>query len=150
MRRAGRTAQVAAAFTVLIAVLAMSGCGTAVLSPVYVAEGYASVYLVQCTSNGDSISGSFTYASLTFKSDKVESGTLAFTGTQSGSHVSLTVNEGLGLTMNIAGELSGSHLKLAFKSDNGVMQTLDVAPSSLDEYNAAVARLQNQVIGTAD
>lgn len=150
MRGTGRITQVVAAFVVLVACWTVSGCGSGTLRPVYMAEGYANVYLVQCTSSGDSISGSMTFTSLTFESDKVDSTTVAFTGTRSGSQVSLTVNQGLGITMNVAGELSGSHLKLTFPSDNGVMQSLDLAPASLGDYNAAVARLQSQVTGTSN
>jgi hypothetical protein len=145
----GRIIPTVAVFA-LVAAWAVSGCGNAAASPVYVAEGYANVCLVQCTSNGDSLSGSPTYASLTFQSDKVDSGTLAFTGRQSGSQVSLTLNEALGLTMNIAREPSRPHLKLMFESDNIAMQTLDMAPSSVEDRNAAVARLQGQATGNSN
>src|SRR5207249_3192362 len=75
----------------------------------------------------------------------VQSGDLGFTGTISGSSVTLTFPSGFGSVQNLTGTLSGSHLRLAVPGNNGELVIDDFAAATLRDYDAAVSVLQKQV-----
>jgi tetratricopeptide (TPR) repeat protein len=97
---------------------------------------------VQWTRNGSSLSGSLTQASLNSKS--VQTQNLAFTGTVSGSNVTLVFAQGFGTSTDLTGTVSGSQLTLNVPQDDGTLATDTLVTASPAAYNKAVTALQQQ------
>ncbi|MGI8667633.1 MAG: hypothetical protein ACR2N4_16675 [Jatrophihabitans sp.] len=66
----------------------------------------------------------------------------AFTGTVSGSSVTLTFPQGFGTVSSLSGQLSGSALVLSIPQVDGSLQPVTLNPGSAADYNAGVAALQ--------
>lgn len=137
--------------------LAIAGCGTAALSPTYLAHSTDAVNFVQCVANGNSLTGSLSFVLLPSGAKTVQTFNIPFTGTRSGSQLSLTLHGGNGLTtsettiggMNMAGltvtgSLVGSDLTLNLPGVKGTLQTVRLVPASVESYNSAVTALQRQ------
>lgn len=67
----------------------------------------------------------------------------AFTGTITGSQVSLTFDNG----DTWSGTISGSSMTLSYTGSDGSIQTLDFRPASAAQYNAAVEATKARVAG---
>jgi hypothetical protein len=108
----------------------------------YLSADSSGVMYVQWTRSGDTISGSLTQSSL--QSGKIKAQNDAFTGTISGSGVTLVFGQGSGVNTNITGTFSSSQLSLSFPQTDGSMSQVDLAAASLSDYNLAVGVLQNE------
>jgi outer membrane murein-binding lipoprotein Lpp len=98
----------------------------------------SSAALITWTVNGHSASGNLTESSLDQTGLSVDSNTYAFTGTISGS--SLTLNFSGGST--VTGSVSTSQLQLQIADSAGTVQSFDFTPGTTGAYNAAVKSIQ--------
>jgi hypothetical protein len=137
--------------------LTIAGCGTAAVSPAYLAHGPNAVNFVQCVANGNSLTGSLSFVLLPSGAKTVQTFNIPFTGTRSGSQLSLTLHGGNGLTTNettiggmntdgltVTGDIAGSDMTLNLPAANGTLQTVTLVPATIERYNSAVAVLQQQ------
>ena len=98
----------------------------------------SSAALITWTVNGHSASGNLTESSLDQTGLSVDSNTYAFTGTISGS--SLTLNFSGGST--VTGFVSTRQLQLQIADSAGTVQSYDFTPGTTSAYNAAVKSIQ--------
>jgi outer membrane murein-binding lipoprotein Lpp len=103
----------------------------------------SSAALITWTVNGHSASGDLTDSSLDSTGLIIDSNTDAFTGTISGS--SLTLNLSGGTT--VTGSVSSQKLQLQTADSAGTVQSFDFTPGTTDAYNAAVKTIQTVVNG---
>lgn len=163
MRRRSRDSWVA---TVVVSIL-LTGCGSAVggihndNSRSSIASGNGSssgpasflsrasnaAIFVQWTRSGNQLTGELLQALLQSDSSgkqSISDQSVAFTGTMSGSSLTLSLNEGLGSVINLTGTLQGGELNLNYPGRNGGLTTLQMQPAAASDYNAAVANLQGE------
>ena len=107
--------------------------------------------LVQWTRDGSQLTGELQQATLQDNSqsdsanpESVSNDSVAFTGTVSGSGVTLSLNQGLGSVNNLTGTLNGGELDLNFPGQNGGITTVALHSGNASAFNQAVASLQNQ------
>jgi outer membrane murein-binding lipoprotein Lpp len=103
----------------------------------------SSAALITWTVNGHSTSGNLTDSSLDTTGLSIDSNTDAFTGTISGS--SLTLNFSGGTT--VTGSVSSQKLQLQIADSTGTVQSFDFTPGTTGAYNAAVKTIQTVVNG---
>jgi outer membrane murein-binding lipoprotein Lpp len=98
----------------------------------------SSAALITWTINGHSTSGNLTESSLNQTGLSIASNTYAFTGTISGS--SLTLNFSGGST--VTGSVSTHQLQLQIANSSGTVQSFDFMPGTTSAYNTAVKSIQ--------
>lgn len=101
----------------------------------------ASAALITWTVNGHSTSGDLTESSLDQSGLSIDSNTYSFTGTISGS--SLTLNFAGG--SSVTGSVTSHQLQLQIADSAGTVQTFDFTPGTASAYNAAVKTIQSVV-----
>ena len=116
----------------------LCGCG-GLSSDGYLASGSGFAIYIQLTVNGTSLSGTLDDTSLANTTTGSTHG--SFTGTESGSSLTLAFDEGLGVVTNISGSTDGSNLVLEFPQSNGALIATTFLPSNSAAYNVAVAAL---------
>jgi hypothetical protein len=106
---------------------------------------------VQWTRNASQLSGELQQATLqnngqsdSSNPESVSNNSVAFTGTVSGSGVTLSLNQGLGSVSSLTGTLNGSELDLNFPGQNGGITTVALHSGDASAFNQAVASLQDQ------
>jgi outer membrane murein-binding lipoprotein Lpp len=97
--------------------------------------------LITWTVNGHSTSGNLTGSSLDQTGLSIDTNTDSFTGTISGS--SLTLNFSGGST--VTGSVSTQQLQLQIADSAGTVQSYDFTPGTTSAYNAAVRSIQSVV-----
>jgi hypothetical protein len=75
------------------------------------------------------------------KTVKIESNNRSFKGIQNGSSISITFDDGNVLT----GTLKGNELSLVFPDSEGNLNSMVFKPSTVADYNSAVAKLRGEV-----
>ena len=133
-----------------IAVL-VTACGSSNGSASFVGKASNAAIFVQWTRNGSQLSGELEQATLQDNSesdssnpDSVSNDNVAFTGTVSGSGVTLSLNQGLGSVSNLNGTLNGGELDLNLPSQDGGITTVVLHSGNASAFNQAVASLQNR------
>ena len=101
----------------------------------------SSASLITWTINGHSTSGNITGSSLDQTGLSIDSKTYAFTGTISGSSVTLNLSGGSTLT----GSVSTIRLQLQIADSAGTVQSYNFTPGTVSAYNAAVKSIQSVV-----
>lgn len=112
----------------------------------FLATANNGVVFLQWTRVGDALTGSRTMA-YTSGSDPgtLKTATTGLTGVVSGSSVTLSFPEGLGLSTTWTGAFQGSSLVLSYATADGSLSTLTFQPATVAGYNQAFAILQAQV-----
>ena len=112
----------------------------------YLAIASDGVVFLQWTQADGALTGSLTMA-YTPSGDPttLKTQNAAFTGVLSGSSVTLSFPEGLGVSTTWTGAFNGSSLVLSFATASGNLNTLTFAPASVADYNQALAQVQAQV-----
>lgn len=130
----------------LLGVLLLSGCGGAGGRGSFVGRAANAAVFVQWTRSGDQLTGSLHEALVKDSAPQViDNQTAPFTGSVSGSSVTLSLNGGLGVTNNLTGTLNGDHLQLDYPGPTGSVTSLDLKSASSSEFNGDVAALQARV-----
>ena len=138
----------------LMAVIVGAAAGGAVVAgvvsrgstgpPAYLASGSRSVEFITWQPVGSGIQGTIAYDSLTgtAPNETVFVQSVQFTGSISGSTVTMTVNGGFLVgTRTTTATLTGDALSISFVGPSGAIQTSTLTQSSVSAYNAAVALL---------
>lgn len=127
------------------AVLLLAGCGSDGPASYVGSASNAAVY-VSWTRSGDSIDGQLTLALLSDEasSGEVKSSRASFTGTASGSSVSLAINEGLGTTSTITGTLKDGTLVLSYPGADGGVTPITLREGDAADYNAELDALRGK------
>jgi len=145
---AGRTATRTGGATLVAALgLTAAGCGSSHNGPAsYVDRASNGGVLIQWTRSGDNVSGTLSEAYID-RSDPTQLKTESdsFQGTINGSSITLTFNQGLGITTNWNGTLNGKNLTLSYTGSDGTVQTLQFTPGTIDDYNSQVALTRQRV-----
>lgn len=112
----------------------------------FLATASNGVVFLQWTRAGDALTGSGTTA-YTPAGDPttLKTETAAFTGVVSGSSVTLSYPEGLGLSRTWTGAFQGSSLVLSYAAADGSLSTLTFQPATVAGYNQAFATLRAKV-----
>ncbi len=100
--------------------------------------------LVQWTRSGSQLTGELQQALLTGSgtSEQVSNQSMAFTGTISGSSVTLSLNQGLGSVTNLTGTLSGQDFDMGYPGQDGTVITIPMTPGGAPQFNADLSTLQ--------
>lgn len=118
---------------------------------VWVGEDATSVFMIQVTRQGNSLTGTFDEAGLdTAGSVTVTPVHAAFTGTVDGTALTLTFPGGLGFDTTISGSLSSDQMILQAPQSDGSIAAVKLRPSSVDAYNRRVAGVQATAQTNAD
>lgn len=138
-------------FAVLVGVTCLAACGGGEAgSGSFVGTTSNAAVFVQWTQNGSQLTGELREALLQTDSsnssnpDSVSSQNSAFTGTISGSSVTLSLNQGLGSVSNLTGTLNGSELDLNYPGQDGTLITIQMHSGKASDYNAELASLQQR------
>lgn len=129
------------------AALGIAACGSSrPSSGSYVGRASNAAIYVQWTRSGNKLTGELHQALLQGSSGQtgVSSQSVAFTGTVSGSSVTLTLNQGLGSTTNLTGSLRSSQLALSYPGRNGGVITVSMTSASAAAYNTDTAALRQR------
>jgi hypothetical protein len=149
------------AAALVAAVLGVAACGSSVggsgggsavpagstdNSGSFVGTASNAAIFVQWTRNGSQLTGDLQQALIqgSGSQEQVSSQSAAFTGTISGSSVTLSLNQGLGDLTNLTGTLNGSDLDLGYPGQNGNVITIPMQPGGAAAYNSDLSRLQSQ------
>jgi hypothetical protein len=98
---------------------------------------------IQWTRTGNALSGSLQQATAKEGGNSgVDSASSAFTGTVSGGGLTLTLNEGLGVTKALAGRLTSGGFTLTFPALGHRLTVIRFVPAQVSDYNAAVRELE--------
>jgi hypothetical protein len=123
----------------------MSGCGGSDGPGSYVGRASNAVIYVSWTRKDDHLSGSLTQALRDDQVNQVTTHRVSFSGTVSGSGVSIDVNQGLGNVTTLTGELDGDVLKLDYPgAQDGSITTIAMHKASVAQFNAQLAALKEQ------
>ena len=122
--------------------IAASGCGKSVSQADFLMKDSSNAGLLQWTQSGHTVSGSLAMATLTDGS--LDTKNVAFSGTISGSSVTLTFPQGFGASTNVVGTISGSHLRISLPVSDGSLDDMDFSAGTVAAYNTAVAVLTSQ------
>jgi hypothetical protein len=145
-----KASQMARLAPVGMAVL-LAACGSSNGYGSFAGKASNAAIFVQWTRNGSQLSGELQQATLQENSQSdssnpqsVSNDSVAFTGTVSGSGVTLSLNQGLGSVSNLTGTLSGSELDLNFPGQDGGITTVALHSGHASDFNRAVSSLQHQ------
>ena len=134
-----------------LAILVGACGGSSSGSGSFVGTASNAAVLVQWTRDGSQLTRELQQATLQDNSqsdsanpESVSNDSVAFTGTVSGSGVTLSLNQGLGSVNNLTGTLNGGELDLNFPGQNGGITTVALHSGNASAFNQAVASLQNQ------
>lgn len=112
----------------------------------FVGKASNAAVFVTWTQNAGQLSGELEQGILQTDSgsgqESVNNQSISFTGTISGSSVTLSLNQGLGSTSNLTGTLNGGNLTLNYPGENGSVITLQMQPGTASTYNRNLATLQ--------
>jgi hypothetical protein len=126
----------------LLLAIVLGGCAKSATQATFVMKDSSSASLLQWTRIGHTVSGSLALAAL--DNATLDSKNLAFTGTISGSSVTLAFPQGFGARTNVVGTISGSHLRISLPVGDGSLDEMDFSPGTVAAYNTAVAVLTSQ------
>jgi hypothetical protein len=138
--------------TAVISVALVAGCGSASQAGppngagTFSATASNAVASVQWTRSGSSVNGTFDDAILPASTGGSVSSTNApFTGTISGTGITLDVNSG-GSTLSLVGSVSKTGFQVNYPGATpGTLTTLSFSPSSVAQYDQAVATLEASI-----
>jgi hypothetical protein len=124
------------------AVYVVSGCsvgsGAGIAQSWIAADPTGAVYIA-ITANGSALSGNLDETDLaTPNATSVSPIHEAFTGTITGSSLTLIFPEGFGLETSISGNFNGSTMSLQIPQPDGTLGTTILHPGTSTEYNTAV------------
>ena len=112
----------------------------------YLAYASNGVVFLQWTMSGDDLSGSLTQAYTgSGEPTNLKHESASFTGVVSGDSITLNFPEGLGLSHTWTGAFSGDTLTMSYPAPDGSLSTLVFSPSTVADYNAALAAEQARV-----
>ena len=157
------------AIGLMASIVALSGCGSTALSvggassdsssggavPAgstgssgsFVGKASNAVVFITWTQSAGQLSGELEQGTLHTDSgsgqESVATESDSFTGTVSGSSVTLTLSQGLGATSNLTGRLSGSQLDLNYPGQGGGVITLQMQAGTANDYNQDLSGLQS-------
>jgi len=95
---------------------------------------------MQWTDNNGQLTGQIQVLSIDKSSQfMITSTNLAFTGLRSGSSVSLTIAQGLGIPTTWTGTVEGDTLSLVIPDANGFLRTTEFRAGAVGDYNTAAA-----------
>ena len=122
--------------------------GTSGNSGSFVGKASNAAVFVTWTESAGQLSGELQQAILQTDSgsgqESVNNQSISFTGSMSGSSVTLSLNQGLGSTSNLTGTLNGGNLTLNYPGQNGNVITLQMQPGTASTYNQDLTALQSQ------
>lgn len=132
----------------LFAGMALASCGNAAPGG-YLSQNVTSVTFIQFTAAGQNqqqITGSIeeVMENTSNNPPELKTSTTAFTGVENGSSLTLTISF-FGFSSSYTGTLNGNTLTLDLPQSNGSIQATEFTAASLDQYNQAVAALQQQI-----
>jgi hypothetical protein len=111
----------------------------------YVGQAINAVVFIQWTRAGSSLSGSLQEAIRKERgSNEVDSSSSAFTGTISGDGVTLTLNEGLGSTKALVGQLNANGFTMTFPGQEHALTSITFVPGVVSDYNHAVLEIEGR------
>lgn len=129
----------------LISCLALVSCFSASPPDGYLATDTKSVFFIQFTAKNNQLNGNIQGVEETSDTPpQTKSYTEAFTGTQNGSSVTLTVSI-FGFSSSVVGTLNGNTLVLDVPQQDGHLQTETYIGASTQQYNQAVDVLRSNV-----
>jgi hypothetical protein len=135
----------AVAFYLLVSCFALASCFGSGPPDGYLATGSTSVSFMQFTEKNDQLTGHLQSVEETNDvPPRTQSSTTAFTGTQNGSSVTITLSI-FGLSSSVTGTLNGNTLTLAIPQTDGHLKNETFTGASVQQYNQAVDALQKQV-----
>ena len=127
--------------------ITLAGCGSSSLAnsgaASYVGQASNAEVFIQWTRAGDSVSGSLQEA-LRKESGGVVSSSRAFTGTIDGNGLTLTLNEGLGSTKALVGQMSAGGFSMTFPGAEQRLITITFVPGQVADYNHTVSELEGR------
>lgn len=131
------------------AALCLASCGAGSSSQgSFVGAASNAAVLIQWTRNGSQLTGELEQALLqgggSSGQESVSDQSIAFTGTVSGSSVTLSLNQGLGSTTNLTGTLNGGELDFNYPGQGGGLITIPMRSGTASDYNADLSHLQGQ------
>ena len=108
------------------------------------------VAFVRWTESAGSLVGTFDYEQADAQSSTGTATTeTSLTGLHHDDKISITLSEGLGSYKTFTGSLSGSALSLTFPQPDGQLADSTFHNATVNDYNAAVAKLASQALGQA-
>lgn len=137
--------------TILIPVFTLTifltSCGLPGSAPDgYLSTTSADILFIQWTNNNGQLSGQlqgvYVSANNPLQVQKIHA---SFTGTLSGSQISLNFGNFLGIPDIITGTFDGSTLKLSLPDSNGQIESVVFQGASISDYNNAVASFESNV-----
>jgi hypothetical protein len=139
---------VAILFSSIFSGIALASCGD---NPPggYLSQTATSVIFIQFTATGQNqqqINGNIDEVEENTSDNppEIKTSTTAFTGVENGSALTLTISF-FGISSSYTGSLNGNTLILDLPQSDGSIQAQQFVASSLQQYNQAVAALQQQV-----
>jgi len=160
-----RRKQMACVWVIISAiVLAIAGCGsstgttasstvatTATSSTAssgaasFIGQATNAEIFIQWTRAGNSLSGSLQEAVRKEPgSSEVESSSRAFTGTVDGDGLTLTLNEGLGTTKALVGQMTADGFTMTFPAVGHELTSITFVPGQVSDYNHAVSEIEGR------
>ncbi len=131
---------------VLITACSSAGDAGAGQMTAWVGTDDSTAVLIRWTETPDgSVEGVIQIARLA--SEAVDSETLTITGVRSGTAITVTVDQGLGFSMTIIGEIDGDTLTTFWPGTDGRLEQLILTRSTVADYNIAVDALAATAAG---
>jgi hypothetical protein len=130
-----------------VCLLALGGCGESKSASSFQGQAPNALVFVQWRRNGDHLVGSLQQAWIQyFPRYSVKNDVAAFTGSVSGSSVTLRLGAGLGSVSKIIGTLNGNRLLLDYPSVTGLTSTsVALNPASNAVHLHAITKLGGEV-----
>jgi hypothetical protein len=111
----------------------------------YVGQASNAEVFIQWTRSGDTLTGSLQEALRKERgSNEVESSSTAFTGAIAGNGLTLTLNQGLGTTKALVGELHGQGFTMTFPGIEHALSSIAFVPGTVADYNHAVLEIEGR------
>ena len=131
-------------FLILMSLL-FTSCGLPGSAPnSFLSTSNTYVAFIQWTNKNGQLSGQLEEVSLSSNSSlQTQQTHAAFTGTLTGSQISLNFGSFLGIPEIITGTFDGNTLTLTLPQQNGQLSSIVFDPASINDYNKAVSAFEN-------